>query len=546
VPEPNALPAPDLLCAEPAVRVDVDSLRQALVFAFAAGGSTESFDEAIAGAWLPPSSWDRADFARDVYLEELVARCLPVRILGKSHAPCIRYLVRVVGEPPRAAHDVETRRSVLAELAASREHREALEQAVAAIVRLRALLSAARQPAPRVRRIEILRASRLLFERLAASFSGATSALARVRAFGEAVVATPEHGRLVALLDHEDHLGSLDLRVRVGADGEVRAMEIVGVSENRGNPFYIPALRRFFTRLRLFFRGYRTTSGEIAERLLADVFAGIELPVALLFQLLGDAEVLLASLGLRDRALEAGLAVSLPGLGVAGSALRLEGLFNPLLLAPGASPVPCDVRAGPSTVVVLTGPNSGGKTRLLQAIAIAQLLALAGLFAPVRDAHVPRATGLFASLFEEARADQPEGHLGMELLRIRRMFERLDPGGVVVLDELCSGTNPSEGEEIARLVLSLLPELGVQAFVTTHLLQFAGHLAQDSAGARMEFLQVELDSKERPTYRFVPGVARTSLAQRTAARLGVTREELLERIAAKRGRREGPPPAAVP
>src|SRR5262249_15125749 len=150
------------------------------------------------------------------------------------------------------------------------------------------------------------------------------------------------------LLDHDEHLGSLDLRVRVGADGEVRAMQIVGVHENRGNPFYVPALKRFFARVVLFFRGFRTTSGEIAERLLNDVFAGIERPVSLLFQLLGDAEVLLASLGLRDRAIAAGLAVSLPALAEAGSALRLQGLFNPLLLTQGSVPVPCDVSAAPN------------------------------------------------------------------------------------------------------------------------------------------------------------------------------------------------------
>lgn len=538
MPATDALPIPNLLCAEPAERVDMRAMRQALVFAFAAGGSSEPFDEVVGQAALPPSSWDRADFARDLYLDELIARSLPVRVLGKPHAPCARYLVRAIGEPPRDRADVETRRAALAELAASPEHRETLERVVAAIVGLRTLLSAGRQPAPRVRRVEVLRAARHVFEALAAAFPGATSALSRLRAFGEAVVASAEHGRLVALLDHEDHLGSLDLRVRVGADGEVRAMQIVGVREDRGNPFYVSALRRFFARVVLFFRGYRTTSGEIAERLLNEVFAGIERPVSLLFQLLGDAEVLLAGLGLRDRAVAAGLAVSLPTLGEPGDALRLHGLFNPLLLAQGTAPVACDVSAGPSAVVVVTGPNSGGKTRLLQSVAIAQLLAQAGLFAPVREGHVPRATGLFASLFEEARSDQPEGHLGMELLRIRRLFERLDPGGVVVLDELCSGTNPSEGEEIARLVLSLLPELGVQAFVTTHLLQFAARLAQESgATGTMDFLQVELDAKERPTYRFVSGVAKTSLAQRTAARLGVTREELLERIAAKRGAR---------
>lgn len=67
----------------------------------------------------------------------------------------------------------------------------------------------------------------------------------------------------------------------------------------------------------------------------------------------------------------------------------------------------------------------------------------------------------------------------MELMRIRRMFETLEVGSLVMLDELCSGTNPSEGEEIARLVISLLPELSTQVFVTTHLLSFAARLAED-------------------------------------------------------------------
>jgi DNA mismatch repair protein MutS2 len=525
---------PDLLCAEPSERIDLRALRQTLVFAFAAGASLEMFDDAIAGTILPPSTWDRADFARDVFLDKLVVGGMPVRLNGKAHVPCTRYLVRAIGEPPRDRRDVDARRAVLAELASSPAHREALENAVLAVVRLRGLLCAARQPAPRVRRLEILRASRETFESLACSFEGAKSSLWRVRSFGAAVIASPEHQRLVALLDHDEHLGSLDLRVRMGADGEVRAMQLLGVRENRTNPFHVEALRRFFARVVFFFRGYRLTRGEIAERLLADAFSGIEQPLALLFQLLGDAEVLLASLGMRDRSLEAGLAVSLPTFGDAEGSLRLEGLFNPLLLAPGFAPIPCDVQARPGAVVLVTGPNSGGKTRLLQALAISQLLAQGGFFVPVRDALVPRTTGLFASLSEEARSDQPEGHLGMELLRIKRMFTRLPPGGIVVLDELCSGTNPSEGEEIARLVLSLLPELGVQAFVTTHLLAFAARLAAEKPSPLLDFLQVELDAGDRPTYQFVAGVAKTSLAHKTAARLGVTREELLEQIRTKR------------
>jgi DNA mismatch repair protein MutS2 len=540
---------PDLLAAEPSARINTAALRQAIVFAFAAGGSQDVFDDLVAGARLPATAWDKGDFARDLYLDDLVAKCFEPQVAGKATAANVRWLARVLGEPPVDPRDVETRRDVLRELASSATLREDLGRVVLLVQRLRGLLATARPLSARGRRIEVLRTARDAFELLASSFEGATSPLSRLRAFGREVVEGDAHVRLVQLLEHDDHQGSIDLKVRIGADGEVRAMQIVRVQEDRSSPFHVSALRRFFTRLALFFRGYRLTAGEVAERLLTEVLAGIEEPVTLLFQILGDAEVMLASLSFRDRAEEQGLAMSLPELVPVGEgaegrkggdtqpAMVLEGLFNPLLLAAGVRPVACDVRAAAGAVVIVTGPNSGGKTRFLQALAIAQLLSCAGFYAPVAAGRVPRAPGLFASLYEEPRPDAPEGHLGMELLRIRRLFERLEVGSVVVLDELCSGTNPSEGEEIAQLVLSLLPELGVQAFVTTHLLQFAARLASEKSIPSSDFLQVELDAHERPTYRFVPGVAKTSLAQRTASRLGVTREELLARIAAKRATR---------
>jgi DNA mismatch repair protein MutS2 len=103
-----------------------------------------------------------------------------------------------------------------------------------------------------------------------------------------------------------------------------------------------------------------------------------------------------------------------------------------------------------------------------------------------------------------------------------------------LLDELCSGTNPSEGEEIARLVISLLPDLESPVFMTTHLLSLATRLSEDPPVPTLEFLQVELDENDRPTYAFVSGVAKTSLAHKTAARLGVTRDELVTLIAKKK------------
>ncbi|MFT3769873.1 MAG: DNA mismatch repair protein [Minicystis sp.] len=540
-------PIPDLLSAEPAIRVDLAELRQTLVFAFAMSGEVDQFERALAGAVLPVSAWDSEHFARDLFLKDLVDRCLPVRAGGRVYQPCVPYLLRVIAEPPRDRAVVPFRRRVLEELADEPALRADFEQVYGELVRLRGLLCAGRQPSRWLRRLEILKTVHGLFALLGGAFAGATSGLARLREHGAAVVASDAYKRLDALLDHEANLGTVDLRVGVGSDGELRTFQIVAVRENTANPFHASPLGRWIAKIALFLRGFRMNGGEVLERLFDDVFAGLEEHVALLFQLLGDMEIYLAALGFRDRAMAKGLRVCFPDLVEGGGAgMSFHGLFNPLLLTDKAAPVPCDLRiARAGSVVIVTGPNSGGKTRLLQAIALAQMLGEAGFFVPAAQATLPRVSGLFVSLVEEARADQPEGQLGMELLRIRRMFETLDVGSLVLLDELCSGTNPSEGEEIARLVISLLPELGAQVFVTTHLLSFAQHLAEDRPIEALELFQVELDARERPTYGFVPGVARTSLAHKTAARLGVTKDELLGLIAAKkRAAGEGNGPAS--
>jgi DNA mismatch repair protein MutS2 len=160
-------------------------------------------------------------------------------------------------------------------------------------------------------------------------------------------------------------------------------------------------------------------------------------------------------------------------------------------------------------------------------------LAQAGLFVPARSARLALAPALVVSLIQEVRVDQTEGRLGMELLRIRSLFERLPPGAMVILDELCSGTNPSEGEEIFELVVRMLALLTPQAFITTHFLTFAARLQREAKIPNLGFLQVVLGSDDRPTYQFASGVAQTSLAGQAAARLGVTGEQLLALIEKK-------------
>jgi len=542
-PPTDAEPIPDLLGEEPAVRIDLRELRQTLVFGFALGTSLEQFDRVLGAATLPASSWDHAAFERDLFLEDLVQRSLRIRIGGRTLSPCLPYLLRVMSEPPREPSVVAFRQRVLEELAGSAEFRRQFERIYTGLVAVRTALCSeggARRGGGTHRRLEILRAVEEVVNDLAGAFEGATSGLSRLRAFGMSVKATDTYERLAALLDHERHLGTVDLRVQVGSDGALRTFQIVAVRENRQNPFHTSAIWRFFTRLRLLLRGYRVAPGEVAERLLDDVWSGMESVVGMFLQLLGDMEFYLAGLSLADMAQDKGLPVCLaelvrPGEGGEGAGMEIKRLYNPLLLAGKTTPVPCDLRtAHDDAVVIVTGPNSGGKTRLLQSIGLAQLLGQVGLFVTAERARMPMLSGMFVSLIQESRSDQPEGQLGMELMRIRRLFEELGFGSLVLIDELCSGTNPSEGEEIARLVISLLPELKSQVFVTTHLLTLASGLAEDPPVAQLEFLQVELDPHERPTYGFIAGVAKTSLAHRTAARLGVTKDELSSLIAAKK------------
>ena len=366
---------------------------------------------------------------------------------------------------------------------------------------------------------------------MAKGFGAARSGLSVLHAFGQRVQESEPYRSLADLLRYEEHLATVSLKVRVGADGRIQAFEIQSVQENQDNPFVTSPVRRWLARIELFLRGYKFSEGEIMARLIDAVFEGLQDDLACFVQLLVDVELYLGALGFRDMAQAAGLAVCLPDLVGPGDPRALTALFNPLLIVHGGKAVPCNISTDRhATTVLVTGPNSGGKTRLLQAIGIAQILGQSGLFVPAQAARLALAPGLVVSLIQETRADQTEGRLGVELIRIRALFERLPPGAMVILDELCSGTNPSEGEEIFELVVKMLTRLQPQAFITTHFLAFAARLERERKIADLRFIQVDLGPDERPTYQFAPGVARTSLAGQAAARLGVTGDQLLSLV----------------
>ena len=543
-PPPDHARVPDLLHPTPTTRIDLEHTKLAIALAFASGVSGGLFAEALDRARVAPSTWEPASFTSDLFLQSFASLCFKIRIGDHEPAPLTSHLVRLLASPPADPTVVHYRRAILAELTSSPPLRKELERLYLTLCRFRALLEGAtgagKWDANR-RQLDILALAKEAIDCMAQGFAPARSGLARLSAFGQRVQAGEPYRSLADLLRYDEKLATLDLKVSVGADGRIRGFEILSVEENAANPFVSSPVRRWLAKVELFVRGFRFGDGEVMARLIDAVQDGLADEVVRFVQLVGDLELYLGALGFHDMARGAGLAVSLPELVEPDQPRLLRGLFNPLLLAHGIPPVPCDITTDRfDTTVLVTGPNSGGKTRLLQSLGLAQLLAQNGLFVPARAASLSLCPGLVVSLIQETTADQAEGRLGVELVRIRALFERLPPGAMVILDELCSGTNPSEGEEIFELVVRMLTRLKPQALITTHFLAFAARLEHERKIGDLRFLQVELGPDHRPTYQFAPGVARTSLAGQAAERLGVTGDQLMALI--ERNIAQAPPP----
>ncbi len=522
------IPVPDLLHRRARLGLDGEALAELLESAFLGGGDGgPGLDRILAASHSDGSTW-RAEFFRDeLFLDELIEDCCEVTVAG-TRLPVNRVFLRhALSQAPCDLETVRFRQQIVREL----EDDELRAKALDLYKQLFSLLSLFKAPMRRAKldvtlfRLEILEVARRAIDFMEKEFADSGSGLHRLHEAAREIRASREYSHLEALLDFDNHLARLRFRIRVGADGRVRDLVLEKLAENVRNPFYRGPWTRLKDRLAIMARGYEFSNRELLNRVVHAVFGGIGDWLKPLLQLLGHLAFYLSALSFRDRARGMGLEVSLAEVGEDGP-LELTALFNPLLFRQG-TPVPCSVATDEADAIVLiTGPNSGGKTRLLQAVGLAQLLGQAGLYAPAARARLPLVDGLFASSTEGASVDQREGRLGTELIRIRDLFGGIGTRSLVLLDELCSGTNPSEATRIVLMVLELLREVRPVAFITTHFLDFGRRLAEEPPVAGLQFLQVAMNDDESSTYQFVPGVAPTSLAAATARRLGVDREEL--------------------
>ncbi|HEX9940385.1 MAG TPA: Smr/MutS family protein [Thermoanaerobaculia bacterium] len=196
--------------------------------------------------------------------------------------------------------------------------------------------------------------------------------------------------------------------------------------------------------------------------------------------------------------------------------------------------VPLDVELAPDRrILVVTGPNAGGKTVALKTTGILALLALCGLPVPAAPgSRVPFFSRLVATVGDEQDLLADRSTFSGRLLRLREAWEGAGPDSLILLDELGSGTDPEEGAALAVALLEGLLEKGSLGVITTHLAQLAA-AALELPGASCAAMEFD-PATGRPTFRLVPGPPGASEALALARRLGLP-AEWLDRAEARLG-----------
>ncbi|GBO52917.1 recombination inhibitory protein MutS2 [Pseudanabaena sp. lw0831] len=212
-----------------------------------------------------------------------------------------------------------------------------------------------------------------------------------------------------------------------------------------------------------------------------------------------------------------------------GEAIVLRQLRHPLLVwqqknEEGREVVPVDVLISPQiSVVVITGPNTGGKTATLKTFGLAALMAKAGMFIPAKEpVEMPWFDLVLADIGDEQSLQQNLSTFSGHIRRIGRILDSLSSQSLVLLDEVGAGTDPSEGSAIATALLEYLGEHTRLAIATTH---FGELKALKYQNPKFENASVEFDDASlAPTYRLLWGIPGRSNALAIAGRLGLSQE----------------------
>lgn len=189
--------------------------------------------------------------------------------------------------------------------------------------------------------------------------------------------------------------------------------------------------------------------------------------------------------------------------------------------------VPVDVRlGGDNTVMVITGPNAGGKTITIKTIGLLLVMALSGMPVPAdSSSSIPLIRNLLVDIGDQQSIENNLSTFSAHVSNISEILKNADSETITLIDELGTGTDPDEGAALACAVLKELKNKGALVFATTHLTEIKGfvHKTEGMLNASMEFDQKTLT----PLYQLRVGEPGQSHALETAKRYGLP-ESIIE------------------
>jgi len=200
-----------------------------------------------------------------------------------------------------------------------------------------------------------------------------------------------------------------------------------------------------------------------------------------------------------------------------GTTVQLKAARHPLLKG---KVVPLNLSFDEDTwVLVVTGPNTGGKTVALKTVGLIVMMAQCGLQVPADEAALSVFQGVFADIGDEQSIEQSLSTFSSHMTNIIDTLERADRHSLVILDEVGAGTDPTEGSALARALLNCLRNRGVTTMVTTHHPELKVY-GVETAGVRNASVEFDLETLQ-PTYRLIVGLPGRSNALAIAERLGL-------------------------